>query len=114
VLLMLGAVLQQIGITSTTVTNAGFLTALYVPLVPLLAWLILRTPPHWSVWPTSLGCLAGTWLLRRAGPRSGGRRPLGDCQQRLLGLARAFCRTRRRAHRGALSWSPAGSSWSAE
>jgi drug/metabolite transporter (DMT)-like permease len=63
VLLMLGAVLQQIGITSTTVTNAGFLTALYVPLVPLLAWLILQTPPHWSVWPTSLGCLGGSWLL---------------------------------------------------
>ncbi len=66
VLLMLGAVLQQIGITSTTVTNAGFLTALYVPLVPLLAWLILRIRPHWSVWPTSLGCLAGTWLLSGA------------------------------------------------
>lgn len=63
VLLMLGAVLQQIGIASTTVTNAGFLTALYVPLVPLLAWLILQTRPHWSVWPTSLGCLAGSWLL---------------------------------------------------
>jgi drug/metabolite transporter (DMT)-like permease len=63
---MLGAALQQIGITSTTVTNAGFLTALYVPLVPLLAWLILQTPPHWSVWPTSLGCLAGTWLLSGA------------------------------------------------
>lgn len=63
VLLMLGAVLQQIGITSTTVTNAAFLTALYVPLVPLLAWLILGTRPHGSVWPTSIGCLAGTWLL---------------------------------------------------
>ena len=66
VLLMLGAALQQIGIASTTVTNAGFLTALYVPLVPLLAWLILRTRPHWSVWPTSLGCLGGTWLLSGA------------------------------------------------
>jgi drug/metabolite transporter (DMT)-like permease len=66
VLLMLGAALQQIGIASTTVTNAGFLTALYVPLVPLLAWLILRTRPHWSVWPTSLGCLVGTWLLSGA------------------------------------------------
>jgi drug/metabolite transporter (DMT)-like permease len=65
-LLMLGAALQQIGIASTTVTNAGFLTALYVPLVPLLAWLILRTRPHWSVWPTSLGCLGGTWLLSGA------------------------------------------------
>ncbi|WP_300453989.1 DMT family transporter [Accumulibacter sp.] len=66
VLLMLGAVFQQVGLTSTTVTNAGFLTALYVPLVPLLAWLILRTRPHWSVWPTSIGCLGGTWLLSGA------------------------------------------------
>ena len=66
VLLLLGAAFQQIGITSTTVTNAGFLTALYVPLVPLLAWLMLRTPAHWSVWPTSIGCLAGTWLLSGA------------------------------------------------
>ena len=66
VILMLGAAFQQIGMTSTTVTNAGFLTALYVPLVPLLAWLMLRTRPHWSVWPTSIGCLAGTWLLSGA------------------------------------------------
>jgi len=63
VLLTLGATLQQIGISGTTVTNAGFLTALYVPLVPLLAWVIQRVRPHWSVWPTSLGCLWGSWLL---------------------------------------------------
>ena len=66
-LLTLGAVFQQIGITGTTVTNAGFLTALYVPLVPLLSWLILRARPHWSVWPTSLGCLLGTWMLSGGG-----------------------------------------------
>ncbi len=47
-------------------TFAGFLTALYVPLVPLFAWLILRTRPHWSAWPTSIGCLGGTWLLSGA------------------------------------------------
>ena len=66
VLLTLGAVFQQIGITGTTVTNAGFLTALYVPLVPLLAWMALREYPHWSVWPASAGCLFGTWLLSGA------------------------------------------------
>lgn len=66
-LLTLGAVFQQIGLTGTTVTNAGFLTALYVPLVPLLSWLILRARPHWSVWPTSAGCLLGTWMLSGAG-----------------------------------------------
>lgn len=69
-LLALGAVFQQIGITGTTVTNAGFLTALYVPLVPLISWLIMRTRPHWSVWPASIGCLAGTWMLSGAGALS--------------------------------------------
>ncbi|MCM8593876.1 DMT family transporter [Accumulibacter sp.] len=65
-LLMLGATLQQIGITGTTVTNAGFLTALYVPLVPLLAWLLLGTRPQHVLWPASFGCLLGTWLLSGA------------------------------------------------
>ncbi len=66
-LLFLGAAFQQIGIAATTVTNAGFLTALYVPLVPFLMWSVRRDPPHWSVWPASLGCLFGTWLLTGAG-----------------------------------------------
>jgi drug/metabolite transporter (DMT)-like permease len=66
-LLTLGAVFQQIGLVSTSVTNAGFLTALYVPLVPLISWLIMRVRPHWSVWPTSIGCLIGTWMLSGAG-----------------------------------------------
>ena len=66
-LLALGAVFQQIGLVSTSVTNAGFLTALYVPLVPLISWLIMRERPHWSVWPTSIGCLVGTWMLSGAG-----------------------------------------------
>ena len=69
-LLALGAVFQQIGITGTTVTNAGFLTALYVPLVPLISWLIMRARPHWSVWPASAGCLVGTWMLSGAGTLS--------------------------------------------
>lgn len=67
VLLFLGAVFQQIGIMGTTVSNAGFLTALYVPLVPLLAWLVDRQPPHVSVWPASIGSFIGTFML------SGGR-----------------------------------------
>lgn len=65
-LLLLGAAMQQIGITSTTVTNAGFLTALYVPLVPVLSWLLLRQLPHWSVWPGALACLIGAYLLSGA------------------------------------------------
>ncbi|OGB28781.1 MAG: permease [Burkholderiales bacterium RIFCSPLOWO2_12_FULL_61_40] len=65
-LLLLGAVMQQIGIVHTSVTNAGFLTALYVPLVPVLGWLLLRQFPHWSVWPGALACLAGAYLLSGA------------------------------------------------
>lgn len=65
-LLALGAVMQQIGIVSTTVTNAGFLTALYVPLVPIFSMLLLREAPHWSVWPGGLACLVGAFLLSGA------------------------------------------------
>lgn len=65
-LMMLGAVMQQIGIQTTSVTNAGFLTAVYVPLVPVLAWLLLRHVAHWSVWPAAGGCLVGAFLLSGA------------------------------------------------
>lgn len=66
-LLWLGAALQQIGIKGTTVTNAGFLTALYVPVVPLLAWWRSGRAPHPLLWPASAGCLIGTYLLSGAG-----------------------------------------------
>lgn len=62
-LLAAGATLQQVGIAGTTVTNAGFFTVLYVPLVPLFGWLLFRTQPHWSVWPAAAGCVAGTFML---------------------------------------------------
>lgn len=66
ILMTLGAVMQQVGIQFTSVTNAGFLTAVYVPLVPVLAWLLLRQVAHWSVWPAALGCLVGAFLLSGA------------------------------------------------
>ncbi len=65
-LLCTGVVMQQIGLMTTSVTNAGFLTALYVPLVPVLAWIFQRQLPHWSVWPAAAGCLLGVWLLTGA------------------------------------------------
>ncbi len=63
VLLCLGVVLQQIGIAGTSVSNAGFLTALYVPLVPLFGWIADRQAPHITLWPAAIGCFAGTFLL---------------------------------------------------
>lgn len=67
-LIFLGAALQQIGLLTTSVTNASFLTALYVPLVPLLAWAVFGHRPHPVVWPAAVGCVVGTWLLTGAGP----------------------------------------------
>lgn len=65
-LIFLGAAMQQLGMVTTSVTNAGFLTALYVPLVPILGWVFFKRQPHWMVWPCAMGCVAGTWLLAGA------------------------------------------------
>lgn len=66
-LLFLGSAMQQIGMLTTSVTNAGFLTALYIPLVPVLGWLVQRQAPHWTTWLGAAGCLAGSWLLTGGG-----------------------------------------------
>ncbi len=86
-LLLMGAAMQQIGIVSTTVTNAGFLTALYVPLVPVLGFVLWRHLPHWSVWPGALACLVGAYLLSGAQSLSIGR---GDLWVILSALPWAF------------------------
>ena len=60
---LLGQLTQQFGIMGTSVTNAGFLTALYVILVPIFGIALFRHWPHPVVWPAVLVALAGTWLL---------------------------------------------------
>lgn len=64
--LVIAASLQQHGILRTTVTNSGFLTALYVPLVPLLGFIVLRRKVHFSIWPASICCFVGTYILSGA------------------------------------------------
>lgn len=64
--LFTAAALQQYGIFHTTVTNAGFLTAMYVPLVPIISFTILRRRVHWSVWPAAVFCVAGTYVMTGA------------------------------------------------
>lgn len=54
---------QQVGLMTTTVTNAGFLTGLYVVMVPFLGVLLFRQWPHRIVWLATLCALAGIWLL---------------------------------------------------
>ena len=65
--LFTAAALQQHGILRTSVTNSGFLTALYVPMVPLLGLLFLKRKVHFSIWPASLACFLGTYILSGAG-----------------------------------------------
>jgi len=63
VCLFIGSICQQLGLKDTSVTNAGFLTGLYVPLVPLLMLVFWRRLPHWSIWPAAFGCMVGTYYL---------------------------------------------------
>jgi drug/metabolite transporter (DMT)-like permease len=64
--LVTAAALQQHGILRTTVTNSGFLTSLYVPLVPVLGLIFLKRRVHFSIWPASICCFIGTYILSGA------------------------------------------------
>ncbi|HVA54390.1 MAG TPA: DMT family transporter [Gammaproteobacteria bacterium] len=58
-----GAVLQQIGLFTTTATNGGFLTALYVVMVPFIVWLLTRQRPRSIVVLACVISIIGAWLL---------------------------------------------------
>ncbi|OHV82535.1 DMT family transporter [Ensifer sp. LCM 4579] len=58
-----GAVTQQFGLLTTSVTNSGFLTGLYVVFVPILTVVFLRRRPHWIIWPAALMASLGIFLL---------------------------------------------------
>ena len=63
VVLFLGMASQQTGLLTTTVTNSGFLTGLYVIITPFLAVALLRERPHFIVWPAATLTLGGIYLL---------------------------------------------------
>ncbi len=44
------ASIQQIGIVEATVTNTGFLTALYVVFTPFIVWALRRKAPGAAIW----------------------------------------------------------------
>jgi len=67
VILFGGMAAQQAGLMTTSVTNSGFLTGLYLIMVPFLSVALFRDFPHWIVWPSALSALGGVFLL------SGGR-----------------------------------------
>lgn len=59
----IAAWLQQAGIQTATVTNTGFLTALYVVITPFIAWGWSGKVPNPIVWPAAALSALGTWLL---------------------------------------------------
>ncbi len=63
-LVFLGAgLLQQTGMVTASVTNAGFLTSLYVILTPFMVWLLKRKAPGIWVWLGAGLAFLGLWAL---------------------------------------------------
>ncbi len=56
------AFFQQVGLVTTTATNAGFFTSLYVLIVPIIG-LSLGISPHKTIWLAVVLCIFGSILL---------------------------------------------------
>ncbi|MBI5961878.1 MAG: DMT family transporter [Chloroflexi bacterium] len=66
-LLFVGSALQQAGMVYTTAGNAGFITSLYVVLVPVALFFVWREKPHWmSIAAVGLAGV-GAFLLSTGG-----------------------------------------------
>jgi drug/metabolite transporter (DMT)-like permease len=66
-LLFLGSALQQVGVVYTTAGNAGFITSLYVVLVPIALFFVWGEKPHWmSILAVGLAAV-GAFLLSTGG-----------------------------------------------
>ena len=62
-LLFAASSLQQMGLVTTSAGKAGFITALYVVLVPVAAWLLFRKNPGKVIWLGVAIAVAALWLL---------------------------------------------------
>ena len=78
--------LQQVGLVYTSAGKAGFLTALYVVLVPVAAWLLFRKQPGRVIWLGVGLAVAALYLL--CVPDTGFQIERGDLM--LLGCAACF------------------------
>lgn len=66
--IMFGYSMQTVGLQTITSSQSAFITAMYVPIVPLLQWLVLRRFPGIMSWIGIL--LAFTGLMLLAAPSS--------------------------------------------
>ena len=65
--LFVGSALQQAGMVYTTAGNAGFITALYVVLVPIVLFFVWGETPHWLAIVAVVLAGAGAFLLSTGG-----------------------------------------------
>ena len=87
VLLFVASSLQQMGLVTTSAGKAGFITALYVVLVPVAAWLLFRKNPGRVIWLGVVLAVFALWLLCMP---AGGGFALQDGDLLVLGCAVAF------------------------
>jgi drug/metabolite transporter (DMT)-like permease len=66
-LLFIGSALQQAGMVYTTAGNAGFITGLYVVLVPFALFIVWREKPHWMSIVAVVLAGVGAFLLSTGG-----------------------------------------------
>ena len=84
--LFIASSLQQMGLVTVSAGKAGFITALYVVLVPVAGWLFLRQHPGEIIWIGVGLAVAALYLLCM--PESGFQVEKGDAA--LLGCAVCF------------------------
>lgn len=60
---LIANILQQTSLMTTSVTNAGFITSLYILFTPFAAMLLTHERPGFGVWPAAGLGLFGAWLL---------------------------------------------------
>ena len=70
-----GYVLQTLGLERTSVSNAGFVTGMYVVLTPLLGLALFRLPVGRSVWLGVVLATTGLALIAGVPGGSSARRP---------------------------------------
>ncbi|MEG1523716.1 MAG: DMT family transporter [Clostridia bacterium] len=63
VILFVAANLQQIGLLYTTVAKAGFITSLYIVLVPIAGMLLLKKKVHQVIWVCVPIAMVGLYFL---------------------------------------------------
>ena len=64
--------LMTFGLTSISSSKSAFITAFYVPMVPILQWVLFKQKPHWGVWIAVSAALCGLLLLNGLGTATSG------------------------------------------